>query len=193
MLRRIGVLVVVGAVFILASWQVPPAYAQVFPYMAPQAPEFDNQGRAIDRKPTRNHYPENQSSVIAPPKSSWEQGDHSTKRTQPQVGPRFDPARRAAPPAPEFGSRADRVPYAPPPPAQAAPVATAPGPPPPAAVQPRLDCSQFPMLIAQARSEAEMRQQAIQYLTCLVRNGWDQAAAKNHVISVIESAYRATR
>ena len=186
------VLVVLGALFIPATWQAPRTYAQVFPYMAPQAPEFDNQGRSMERKPDRNHYPENHSSVITPPKPSWEPRNHLTTPTRPQEGPRVDPTRRVSPQAPEFGSRPNRAPYGPPPPGQAAPAATAPGPP-PSAAQPRLDCSRYPMLIAQARSEEEMRSQAVQYLTCLVNNGWDQNMARNHVITVIESAYRSTR
>jgi hypothetical protein len=192
MLRRRAVLVVVGTVFVLVTSQVPLTYSQVFPYMAPQAPEFDYQGRSLERTPAGNSYPENQSSVITPPTPNWEPKNHSTKRTRPQVAPPFDPTRRASPQAPEFGARPSRVPYGPPPPGPAAPMATAPGPP-PAAAPPRLDCSQYPALIAQARSEVEMRQQAIQYLTCLVKNGWDQNTAKNHVISVIETAYRSTR
>jgi len=45
------------------------------------------------------------------------------------------------------------------------------------------------MLIAQARSEEEMRNAARQYLTCLMQNGWDMETARKHVISVIETSY----
>jgi len=192
MTTRTAILVVLGALFILGTAQPSSTDAQVFPYMAPQAPEFDDRGRSTESKPARDSYPENYSSVITPPRPSWDPGNQSAKPSGPRAAPRLDPKHRVAPQAPEFGSVPNRTPYGPVRPGPAAPVATAPGPPPAAAPQ-RLDCSQFPMLIAQARSEAEMRAQAVQYLTCLVQSGWDQNTAKNHVSSVIESSYRLMR
>jgi len=42
------------------------------------------------------------------------------------------------------------------------------------------------MLIAQARSEEEMRYQARMYLTCLMHSGLSADQARKHVISTIE-------
>jgi len=60
-------------------------------------------------------------------------------------------------------------------------------------MQDRPDCSQFPMMIARARSEPEMQMTARQYLTCLLKIGWNMEQARAQVISTIESTYRLAR
>ena len=59
--------------------------------------------------------------------------------------------------------------------------------------QGRPDCSSYPMMIAQARSETEMRAVAQMYLTCLLKSGWNMEQARSHVITTIESTYRLAR
>ncbi len=57
----------------------------------------------------------------------------------------------------------------------------------------RVDCSQYPGLIANARSEAEMQITARYYLTCLLQQGWIMENARTQVIQTIEAAVRSNR
>ncbi|MGC8602447.1 MAG: hypothetical protein ACP5VS_02020 [Desulfomonilaceae bacterium] len=60
--------------------------------------------------------------------------------------------------------------------------------------QPRMvDCSQYPGLIANARSEAEMQITARYYLTCLLQQGWLMENARTQVIQTIEAVTRGNR
>jgi hypothetical protein len=57
----------------------------------------------------------------------------------------------------------------------------------------QLDCSRFPQLIAQAPNQAEMQLVAREYLTCLLKTGWNMDMARNQVINTIQTAYKLTR
>ncbi len=57
----------------------------------------------------------------------------------------------------------------------------------------QIDCSQYPKLIASARSEAEMQITARYYLTCLLKQGWVMEHARTQVIQTIEAAVRGNR
>ncbi len=183
--------------------------AQDFPYSVPQAPEFDDRGNpgaayssgTPDRAARRDNYPRQQ--------PEEEKVDYRSVRPYvPEEGqyqpparvPRQDgasPAQRNA--SPRYNN------YAPPQNTGPAPVVNpeAYGPAPvrtpavarPAPPQPqeRSDCTVYPMIIAQSKSEPEMQMAAKRYLGCLVQNGWNMEQARMHVISTIESTYRLTR
>lgn len=185
------------------------AFAQDFPYSVPQAPEFDDGGNQVatpsraapDRATTKRQH-------LSRPSVEDEGIDYRSVRpyvpqdTQYQRPPRSQrqeaasPAQRYPAPQPEqYGApqMAGPMPVNPQPygPAPVRTPATAV----PAPVQPqeRPDCSVYPMIIAQSRSETEMQMAARRYLSCLMQNGWNQEQAKMHVISTIESSYRLTR
>jgi hypothetical protein len=66
------------------------------------------------------------------------------------------------------------------------------------AVQPQpqpqqLDCSHYPIKIANARTQVEMQQIARYFLTCLMQNGWSQKQATEYVINTIESTFKVGR
>lgn len=204
--------------FIWGAVLIPDSVAQEFPYLAPEAPEFDQRGMYVGSG--RAEEPERTGpapTLSAPPAKPARNNRASTFQHVPSNGSAVGPIGRSAPRAPTFGSRSRSVPdrnirrrrpaphYAPPRPrppqgpsrqytgrGRIPPVASTPGTV-PGAVQQAGDCSQYPMMIAQARSEGAMRIAARQYLTCLLRNGWSMAQAKKHVISVIETSYRYLR
>ena len=171
----------IGCALVGAQW----AQAQDFPYAVPQAPELDESGNALLPGQTESVEP-------SPRKRS------RTRVGQPQPGPRTDyhTTRPYVPqdtPAmePPVGRDRSRIPAPPGPPS---------GPPPGAYTQPPSgpvqglpDCSQFPIMIARSRSEPEMQAIARQYLTCLLKSGWNMEQARSHVIATIESTYKLAR
>ncbi|MGB6065865.1 MAG: hypothetical protein WBG50_13760 [Desulfomonilaceae bacterium] len=182
---RFGMVILLSVTLFLAGTLVAQVViAQDFPYSVPKAPEFDNRGNQ-------------------PGTGSTEAPDsrhHRHSRRYPQQNGnnlRYESARpyvpENAPPAPtrRRSSRSHGYYRRPGPPAMASqPSYQAP---PPPQVQERPDCSRYPMMIAQARNEPEMRNTARQYLTCLLKNGWQMDQARQQVISTIESTYRFTR
>lgn len=215
-------LAAVSLLFIWGATLIPYAVAQEFPYLAPEAPEFDTQStRAV---PGRVQRPEmgRPGPIQSAPRPRPQSNDRpSILHRVPSNDSSAGPIGRSAPKAPTFGRRYRDRPhrnvrrpepapyYAPPqPPSSTYPPRQYPGPqqappvaanrggmpaPVPGAVQQRPDCSHYPMMIAQARSEGEMRTVARQFLTCLLRSGWNMDQAKKHVISVIETSYRYIR
>jgi hypothetical protein len=211
----------VAAVSLLCIWGavlIPNSIAQEFPYLAPEAPEFDRQGVYVGSG--RAEEPGTSAPApaeVAPPAKPRRNNHAGTLQPVPPSSSAVGPIGRSAPKAPTFGSRARSAPhrntYRRAPTSRYAPRRRAPtrqtprqyagprhGPPMasrpgavPGAVGQAPDCTQYPMMIAQARSEGEMRMVARQYLTCLLRNGWSMAQAKKHVISVIETSYRYIR
>jgi hypothetical protein len=166
---------------------------QDFPYLAPVAPEFD--GGAQMRGPGKSQ-PQTGIGKIAP----------VTPETMKNFG--FGPPTESAeeqvvsnPPAPSN--------YYPNPPANGAnrahtpPRSTVRREPAPVGVptrqnpsvqqQQQIDCSQYPRLIASARSEAEMQITARYYLTCLLKQGWLMENARTQVIQTVEAAVRGNR
>ncbi len=173
--------VLAGLLLITAGVFCGEAFCQSFPYSVPQAPEFDSYGnsRGLDRQegpPPAKHPPRRSSGPVSEKK-------HNYREVRPYA-PQPAEAPLPPPPRPAVPGR-----YAPTPPPN-----TASGPPmgPPQA-QERPDCSQYPMLIANAQSQQEMQMTARLYLTCLMKNGWGQDQAKQHVIATIESTQRAGR
>ncbi len=180
---------------------VHPCFGQDFPYVVPEAPEFES--------------PESVGKTPAPaPRASTEQ-KKPFQSNQGIFKPKFEtgamnPAR--VPEAPISGNDYYRPPIAPEPPrtgpvrgptAESRPVPPAASPQRPVAsvpqqgsgagMQPQSDCSQFPMLIARSRSDTEMQMTARQYLTCLIQGGWTMEQARDHVIRTIETTYRPGR
>jgi hypothetical protein len=215
-------LAAVSLLFIWGAALIPYAVAQEFPYLAPEAPEFDTQ--SSHAVPERVQRPEMRrpGPVQSAPRPRPRRNDRpSILHRVPSNNSSAGPIGRSAPKAPTFGRRHRNGPhrnaprpqpgpyYAPPQrPSSAHPPRQYPGRQPappvtanrggmpgavPGAVQQRPDCSHYPMMIAQARSEGEMRSVARQFLTCLLRSGWSMDQAKTHVISVIETSYRYIR
>ncbi len=184
-MMRFGSLLFFLVVAIAAVSIGAPCDAQVFPYSAPKAPEFDADGNYV------------------PPGSRAEARTPSVPQA-PEVR-RRKPVRQAARPRAQAISRqpaqVQARPQAPASPGQTqAPMQRqaayqgGAG----AAVQPQaqpqqMDCSQYPMKIANARSEVEMRQIARYFLTCLMQNGWSQEQARKYVIDTIQSTYKVGR
>lgn len=180
--------------FLLISgmFQEPGLLAQDFPYSVPQAPEFDRRGNHIESLPADNYAPRKRSRGHSGHPAPDNETDLRSVRpyapsgSQPMVAPS-----QPYPAAPSAGYAARSAPAPqphqvqtpPPPPAQ----------PSHAASQGRPDCSQFPMMIARAGSEPEMRAAAQMYLTCLLKSGWNMERARSHVITTIESTYRLAR
>lgn len=186
------------ALFIVGLLPESNLLAQDFPYSVPQAPEFDDRGNQIEPELADTYAPRKRSKR----RSEYTQPDNQTNlRTERPYTPN-GPQSAMAPPKPRpegpstgYAARPARnepghnFQQAPPPP----PVASAPPQQPTAATQGRPDCSRFPIMIAQARSEAEMRATAQMYLTCLLKSGWNMDQARNHVIMTIETTFRAAR
>jgi hypothetical protein len=186
------ILLCLGLFLIIGLFQGPSLLAQDFPYSVPQAPEFDRRGNHIESAPADNYEPRKRSRRYSRHHSHSNETDlHSVRPyapngpqpmvAPPQPYPAVPPAGYAARPAPSPSPHHTQ--------AQPPPVAQYP----PAATQGRPDCSRYPMMIAQARSEAEMRGVAQMYLTCLLKSGWNMEQAKQHVITTIESTYRLAR
>jgi hypothetical protein len=180
MIRTGVVYWMVGFVVLCA---VASGNAQTFPYSAPQAPEFDQNG---------NPMPPGRGEIVQPDPQA---GPQPQQNIAPRDQPDYRAVRPYAPqeqPAPNANPRrskrqANQGQYMPP--NRAAPASAAPPPQPQAGVRP--DCSQFPMLIARSQSEAEMQMTAKRYLACLIQNGWQPDQAKQQVIATIESTFRA--
>ncbi len=173
-------------------------YAQVFPYAAPKAPEFDTNGDVVSQSYENTPAPQSARSVERAP------ADES------RVKPAVAPTRYGVPMAPEVAPRrhssrrtrdyseptttqavASRQPAAPP---QSysqpyGPPSATPGPPGPAPVQGSMvpDCSNYPMMLARAGSKQELQSVARHFLTCLLQSGWNMDSARKHVISTIET------
>jgi hypothetical protein len=181
----------IGCLMILETAVTPPARGQDFPFLVPQAPEFNSRGQQTEPRGPQNlaaPYPEPRPQRGSPGPVNRDMSTYRVRRPDippepmttgptrrgtlqaaPQVAPQAPPQRPATP-NPYSGQ--SYLGQAPP---------------------PRPDCSQYPMAIAQARTEEEMRMAARLYLTCLMENGWSQEQARNHVISVVETSYRHTR
>jgi hypothetical protein len=178
---------------------VLPVFGQDFPYSVPQAPEFDERGgsRSFDVAPRPDAAPRSRS------RQQPEQEQVDYRSVRPYVPQESAPIPQQ--PYQENGVRAPRINPAPVNPYEASqqvrhvPQQPAPMRPPANVRQPqpqqeqRPDCSMYPMMIAQSKSESEMQMIARQYLTCLMKTGWNQDQAKQHVISTIESTFRLTR
>lgn len=199
------------ALIIIMVGHVTPValYAQEFPYQAPDAPEFDSRGNYLgaaaaernssrgkerDRPPVSREssvagtYPQQQSEraqqdyLMAPgpleaPKAPVQYGtpenpSRSFGNFVPGQQPAYKPTSK---PPPQVAATSRVIP----PSAQSANV--------------RQDCSQFPLLIAAARSESEMQFTARRYLTCLIENGMNMDEARQFVINAIESSFRVSR
>lgn len=181
-----------GFFLITGMFLEPGLLAQDFPYSVPQAPEFDRGGNYVEYAPADNYAPRKRSRHHSRHTEPGNETDLRSVRpyapsgpqpmvAPPQPRPAVPLAGHAARPAPEPSPHQMQTP--PPPPAQQ----------PPAAIQGRPDCSRYPMMIAQARSESEMRATAQMYLTCLLKSGWTMEQARSHVITTIESTYRLAR
>lgn len=163
MMRVVAVCAFVGCLLLLGPVSGMKVCAQRFPYEAPRAPEFDNQGNQVDSETSE---------------------PRRTRKKRSRRRPR-------APQAPQPASfrEAPRQWNAP---QQQPAAATRPNPPTPQPQEPP-DCSQFPGMIATAQSQNQMRWYARQYLTCLLKRGWRLAQAKQEVIRIIEAARRRGR
>lgn len=163
------------------------AGSQDFPYLAPAAPEFDNSGHQT-RGPAKSNNEQTIGPKItpltpeairnfgfAPPSQDHADQDSSkppsTKHSAPS-NTQSRPSVRQDTSKPTPGPGQNRGP----------------------AQQPRrVDCSQYPAMIANARSEAEMQITARYYLTCLLQDGWPMENARAQVIQTIEAVMRANR
>jgi hypothetical protein len=203
MIRALNFITLLTLIGLLGAPAAREALAQDFPYLVPQAPEFSSSGHRLNNGDS-SFRPKQ---VLRTPEPAVRPtGDRGVP--EPARAPTGVVVGRRAPKAPTFGrksygrvsSRPSRRRYR----TQVQPDRASRGPtrqrrsviasatrPAPAQVQSRPDCSRFPMAIANARTRPEMRLAARRYLTCLIRNGWSQDAARKHVISLIETAGRA--
>jgi hypothetical protein len=181
-----------GFLLITGMFRESGLLAQDFPYSVPQAPEFDRRGNHIESAPGDNYAPRKRSRSHSKHRSHSNETNLSSVRPyspngpQPMVAP---PQHYPAAPPPGYAARPAPTPSPQHTQTRHPPVAKHP----PAATQGRPDCSRYPMMIAQARSDAEMRGAAQMYLTCLLNSGWNMEQARNHVIMTIETTYRAGR
>ncbi|MBI4965943.1 MAG: hypothetical protein HY913_21875 [Desulfomonile tiedjei] len=159
--------------------------AQDFPYAVPQAPEFDESGNALSSSEVETGTPPRKKRSRARQDQMPQEYGSDYRTVRPYVPQDAPPAMQQ--PA---GPRASRGPGYPGPSSAPPPMAAVP---PAGPVQDRPDCSQYPMVIARSRSEPEMQMAARQYLTCLLKNGWNMEQAKSQVISTIESTYKLAR
>ncbi|MCL5124337.1 MAG: hypothetical protein M1511_07555 [Deltaproteobacteria bacterium] len=161
---------------------------QDFPYLAPAAPELDNAGSPL-KGPSKSGTQTGIGPKIAPfePETLKNFGFGASNQASEERAAANPPTRsNHRPTAPANGS--------PKPPMRQEPqdMSTARRDAP--VKQPRtVDCSQYPMLIANARSQAEMQITARYYLTCLLQQGWLMENAKAQVIQTIESVTRGAR
>jgi hypothetical protein len=197
--RLFAIIICVSTIVI----QSPPISAQDFPYLAPEAPEFDGRGTMV-RNPARAEQLPKQRNQGATQQPSGLRVEPPSIPSAPFAGGQLKGHPVAAPRVPlyegpsEASQRSTRQTS----PSQAydyqepvnrkpspAPTATKPQP----QMTERQDCSQFPILIANSRSDAEMQFTARRFLTCLMDNGWNADQARQQVISIIESTYRPPR
>ena len=178
MMRNGSVTVFIGLLVVLGAFLSSESHAQTFPYLVPPAPEFDSAGNRVQSKPSRKSSSKKRSSHRRAPRSNSSSAGYRATGSQPPPNAQpTAPMRWTAPPGPQYG--------APPGGPSLAATDRRPG---PSQVQPQPDCSRYPMMLAHARSEAEMRSIARHFLTCLLQSGWSMEAAKKHVISTIETA-----
>lgn len=177
MTRSAVALAASGVILVAGSAFPQDVSAQTFPYQVPEAPEFNSRGNY--KKPSAKKRRASTSRSRSTPSRGY--GYQSRQPYSPQPGPRAAVPRSPVQQAPAARAR----PYAPAP-GRTSPAATAPGPV-PGQIQPRPDCSQYPIMLSQARSQGEMRMVARQYLTCLMKNGWSLELARKHVISLIQT------
>lgn len=201
---------VIGGVVAAATIMVCSAMCQDFPYLVPEAPEFDSRGNLMRSAPApipqqqevepsvRTEPPRAAPTFANPPKTQLPDEKHRQRAERPEA-PRtpysYGSTREAAPagvaPAPRHIPPRVAQPNPSPVPYQQG--AMAPPDPRQAAIPERPDCSEYPARIAYARSEGEMQTVARYYLGCLMQTGWDQETAKRHVTSVVDSWYRTAR
>lgn len=180
---------------IIHCWLVVPdcSRAQDFPYLAPTAPEFDS-ATSASRGPSKNPNSQGIGPRISPvtpqtmkdfgfgpPTDDTQEQVVSTPPVRPQNNHSTNGYPRSQTPAPS-NFRRDTPPAV----GQSHPVG-------PVQQRPRVDCSQYPALIANARSEAEMQMTARYYLTCLLQGGVPVENARAQVIQTIEAALRVGR
>jgi hypothetical protein len=204
MTRSVVGIILMAVVVALGSGLCQRAQAQDFPYMVPQAPEFDDRGTPVQSSDgessaprshlRRGNYPQ-AGEVRSEPENRVDY--RSVRQYTPRTGPRSaamppitGQSELSSPPQAHYPTPASTRPQQRQtarnqPPQQ--PGASPGGPP------GQLDCSQFPQVIAQAASEGEMQLAAREYLTCLLRTGWNQDMARKHVIATIETAYKLAR
>jgi hypothetical protein len=187
MVRFYRILLCLGFLVLVASFQSSAVHSQDFPYIVPQAPEFDGRGNQVDAQPG---YPEGPRKRSRHRPDSYSANDQADFRSVRPYNPQ-EPSVPAAAVRPSMPANVPPPRYESPPP-QSAPVASIPQQP-PAAAQQRPDCSRYPMMIAQARSDQEMQMAARMFLTCLMQSGWPMEQAKDHVVKTIESTYRIAR
>ncbi|MEW6350883.1 MAG: hypothetical protein AB1646_17635 [Thermodesulfobacteriota bacterium] len=176
MMVRVLLYVTAGLCFLCGPVLLQWSYAQEFRYQVPRAPEFDARGNVVGPSPAAEHASRNASHARA---ARAHAGDPS--------GPPGIPARarRASAPA-GTAVNAPRGPIMATPSGGPAPMAAA-NPQPGARPQGTPDCSRFPMMLANYRSDAEMKAIAVQFRDCLIMNGWDQQRAVAHVITTLET------
>ena len=199
----------VGGVLALATIMASSALCQDFPYLVPEAPEFDARGNLQRSSPAPQSQQEVGPSVRTEPPRTAPTFANPPKTQIPRENQRYRSERREAPRTPSYyGSTREPTPAAVgPAPRQVPPQVAQPNPNQPpyqqgpvgmpdprqAAIPQRPDCSEYPTRIAYARTEGEMQTVARYYLGCLMQTGWDQETAKRHVTSVVDSWYRTTR
>jgi len=167
---------------------------QDFPYLAPVAPEFEG-GVSQSRGPSKSQPQSGLGPKIAPVTPEimnnfgfgppTETAQDQTVSNPPSPSTYSTPSTNGSDPnhAPPKSNIRREPPHVAGPTRQNGPIQ-----------QPqRVDCSQYPGLIANARSEAEMQITARYYLTCLLQQGWIMENARAQVIQTIEAAVRANR
>jgi hypothetical protein len=216
MARSAPAAVLLAVILALGSGFFGSGQAQDFPYMVPEAPEFDDRGNPlvpsdVDSSSSMRHGKRGasfQSGADRPDPDR--QADYRAVRpyvpqaTGPRaaaVAPSDRPIELSAPPQAPYSTPVTTAPEprAPKPrrsarqqPVAEQPVQQSPEQAPGMAPG-QLDCSRFPQLIAQAPNPGEMQLLAREYLTCLMRSGWTQEMATKHVIGTIQTAYKLTR
>ena len=194
MLYRSIKLTIMLMVSLMIAMSGGPCAAQDFPYMVPEAPEFDSSGSVgkapapsgpADQKKTFQSNPgvfkpKFETGAMIPaqvPEAPLSGNENYSQplRSGPVRGPGIE-GQHGSPPAP-----------------QQRPVASVPQQGTGTAARPQSDCSEFPMLIARSRSDTEMQMTARHYLTCLIQGGWTMEQARDQVIRTIETAYRPGR
>ncbi len=168
---------------------------QDFPYLAPVAPEFDG-GVPQMRGPGKSQPQTGIGPKIAPvtPETMKNFGfGPPSENAEEQVVSNPPSPLNYYPNPPANGGNRPPTPPRPTvrrePPPVAAPARQIP----PVQQPQQIDCSQYPRLIASARSEAEMQITARYYLTCLLKQGWLMENARTQVIQTIEAALRGNR
>lgn len=194
--RSINNLIIL-VVFLVSVSFCDRCFCQEFPYVVPEAPEFDSSGsvttpqssgsQSDQKKPFRSapgvFKPQVEIGSISPSQVPTAPISGNDYNAPVRPGPVRTPVVEAqpAPPAPTTVGPSR------------APVASVPPRGQGAGMPPKNDCSQFPMLIAQSKSETEMQMTARHYLTCLMQGGWSMEQAREQVIRTIETAFRAGR